>query len=102
MKSKTKGKVGERETAALLRAHGFEARRGVQFQGGPASPDVVHSIPGIHIEVKRCEALGLYDAMAQAQADAGGDIPVVLHRRNDKPWLVICFAEDWLTWMKRL
>ena len=103
MKSKTKGKTGEREVAALLRDHGFEAARGVQYQGGPGSPDVVHSIAGVHIEVKRCEALGLYTAMDQAQADAGaGEAPIVLHRRNDKPWLVICRAEDWLEWMKRL
>jgi len=102
MKSKTKGKIGEREAAALLREHGFEARRGVQFQGGLSSPDVVHSIPGVHIEVKRCEALGLYAAMLQASDDAEGNIPVVLHRRNDTPWVMICFAEDWLKWMKRL
>ena len=29
--SRNKGKVGEREVAELLRAHGFPARRGVQY-----------------------------------------------------------------------
>ena len=41
MNSRQKGKVGEREFAALLRVQGFDARRGVQFCGGVDSPDVV-------------------------------------------------------------
>jgi hypothetical protein len=41
MDSRRKGKVGEREFAALLREHGFDARRGVQYSGGVDSPDVV-------------------------------------------------------------
>ena len=39
MMSKTKGKVGEREVAALLRQYGFEAKRGVQHQGGSDGAD---------------------------------------------------------------
>jgi Holliday junction resolvase len=54
--SRTKGKVGEREVAELLRANGFHAaRRGVQYQGGADSPDVI-GLPGFHNEVKRTEA----------------------------------------------
>ena len=34
MNSRNKGKRGEREFAALLREHGFDARRGQQFAGG--------------------------------------------------------------------
>ena len=37
MNSRRKGKVGEREFAALLREHGFDARRGQQFSGSPDS-----------------------------------------------------------------
>lgn len=96
MHSKRKGKVGEREAAELLRRFGFEARRGVQFQGGLDSPDVVHSIPNVHIEVKRCEALQIYAAVEQARADANGKMPVVLHRRNGQEWLAIMPAENFL------
>lgn len=94
-KSKTKGKVGEREAAAeLSRLFGVECRRGVQYQGGPDSPDVT-GWPGMHVEVKRCEALSVYAAMAQAESDAGpGEVPVVLHRRNGKRWLVIMNLDD--------
>ena len=42
-----KGKVGEREFAELLRAHGFDARRGQQFAGGADSPDVVSEALGL-------------------------------------------------------
>ena len=46
-KSRDKGKAGERELASKLREYGYDARRGVQFHGGPDSPDVV-GLPGIH------------------------------------------------------
>jgi hypothetical protein len=40
--SRQKGKRGEREAAAELgQLLGVDARRGVQYQGGPESPDVV-------------------------------------------------------------
>lgn len=101
--SRTKGKVGEREVAELLRAHGFQARRGVQYQGGPGAPDVVHDIEGVHIEVKRTERFALYPAIEQARQDArAGDIPVVMHRQNGRPWVACLPAEDFLTIMRAL
>ena len=57
--------MGEREFAALVREHGFDARRGVQFAGGADSPDVVsEALRFLHIEVKRTQALNLADACA--------------------------------------
>jgi Holliday junction resolvase len=52
--SRQKGKRGELEAAKYLRSLGFtSARRGVQYSGGPDSPDVVcDELPGVHIEVK--------------------------------------------------
>ena len=91
-----KGKAGEREAAALLKEYGFEARRGQQFSGGGDSPDVVHNIPGVHIEVKRTETLSLYKAMEQAREDCADKVPVVLHRRNGKEWLAIIPAKELL------
>ena len=89
MNSRTKGKVGEREASEVLRQLGFtSARRGVQYQGSPDSPDVV-GIPGVHVEVKRVERLNIDVAMAQARADAGpSQVPIVMHRRNRGVWMV--------------
>lgn len=95
--------MGERELAAFLRAQGFpEAKRGQQFKGSPESPDIL-GLPGHHVECKRVEALSLYDAVGQAQRDAGPtDIPIVCHRRNGKPhhplpWVAILTLENYLS-----
>lgn len=93
--SREKGKRGEREVASILRSYGYNARRGVQYQGGQDSPDVV-GLPHIHIEVKRTERLDLYGALSQSKADAGDDMPVVIHRRNNCEWVVIQPLEDWI------
>lgn len=101
--SRDKGQRGEREVAALMKTHGFEAERGQQRSGSPDSPDVKHNIPGIYVEVKRCEALGLYPALEQASRDAtgGSAAPVVFHRRSRKPYLIIMDANDFLKIMRR-
>jgi Holliday junction resolvase len=92
--SRQKGKRGEREAAAELAVvFGCEARRGVQYQGGPDSPDVVLEGVAVHVEVKRTETLSLYAATDQARDDAGGKIPLVLHRRNGKAWVAIVELE---------
>ena len=90
-----KGKRGEREFSAYLRAHGFsEARRGQQYSGIEGE-DVV-GIPNIHIECKRVERLNIHDAMNQSIRDADNQIPIVAHRKNRTPWLVTMRAEDFL------
>jgi len=90
-----KGKDGERELAEYFRSRGYEARRGKQFSGGDDSPDVVHSLPGVHVECKRVENLNVIQALDQAIRDAGpGKKPVVFHRKNRTPWLVTLKAED--------
>lgn len=93
--SRDKGKRGEREVASLLRSYGYDAHRGQQFHGGKESPDVV-GLPGVHIEVKRTEAFRLWDALSQAKADAGDDMPVVIHRKNDCEWVVVQPLKDWI------
>ena len=99
-----KGAVGERELAAFLKQHGFEARRGQQHAGGGDSPDVVHNIPSLHIECKRTEKLSVYEAVDQAKRDSFGTerAPTVFHRRNRKDWLVIMYADDFLEIMKEV
>jgi len=93
--SRNKGKVGERELAhELSRVFGVTARRGVQFQGSPDSPDVVTEIPDLHIECKRTERFRLYDALEQAVADAKEKLPIVLHRQNRKQWVAVVQLAD--------
>lgn len=100
MNSRTKGKVGEREWAQVLRDNGWQARRGQQFAGGQDSPDVVcHQLP-FHFEVKRVEKLNLMDATAQAEGDCQGKPWVVAHRRNHGPWLVTIKAELFFTLLR--
>ncbi|HET6628419.1 MAG TPA: hypothetical protein VFG91_01460 [Woeseiaceae bacterium] len=38
----------------------------------------------------------MYEAMAQARADAGEKLPVVAHRRNNCEWLAILSMTDLL------
>lgn len=102
MNSKQKGTRGELEFCSFLRDQGFEARRGQQYKGGGDSPDVVSDLP-IHWEVKRTEAFRLWDALAQAKAEAPeGKVPVVAHRRNRTGWVVVLSAEDFLDTLREV
>jgi hypothetical protein len=96
LRSRNKGKRGEREAAAEIRKlFRIDARRGCQFSGGDGSPDLVTAIEGVHFEVKRAETLRLHDALGQACADAGPErIPVVLHKANRRPWVAIVRLDD--------
>ena len=93
--SRAKGAAAEREAAKVwAEVMGCEARRGQQFSGGKESPDVVQSISGIHLEVKRVERGNPYAWMAQAIYDAGDQVPVVIHRKNRSDWLCIVRLND--------
>jgi hypothetical protein len=92
--SRQKGKRGERECAAelgqILGLAEGAARRGVQFAGGPDSPDVVLDGVAIHVEAKRTERLQLWPAIEQAAEDSPpGKIPVVWHKANHRASVVI-------------
>ena len=58
--SKKKGAAGEREFANYCKAMGFDVRRTAQYNGKEldSKADVI-GIPGVHIEVKRVEALNI-------------------------------------------
>lgn len=95
-KSRDKGKVGEREAAAEWnRLFGTEVRRAVQYNGRSDTSDDLVGQVGVAIEVKRCESLSVYPAIERCAEDARDDaVPVVLHRRNGKPWLAIVQLDD--------
>lgn len=97
MNSRQKGARGEREWRDELRARGYTARRGQQYNGLDGEDVVCEELSSrFHFEVKRTECLSLYDAMKQAERDAGERVPVVAHRRNGQEWVVIMRAGDWL------
>lgn len=101
--SRNKGKSGELEFAKELTwILKCEAERGRQYHGRQDAPDVHTDLDGIHIEVKRVEVLSLYPAMDQAVADAGTDVPMVAHRRNRKPWLLIIRMSDLAEFVRRI
>lgn len=97
MNSNQKGKKGELELAVILKSYGYEdSRRGQQYCGSNGDADVV-GLPGIHIECKRVEKLNIYDAVEQSKNDARtGEMPVVMHRKNRKEWLVTMPLDDWM------
>ncbi len=96
MNSRAKGVAGEQELARVLREYGYDAHRGQQYSGFQGDPDVV-GLPGIHIECKRVERLNLEAAMEQSRRDARkGEIPVVMHRKNRKPWIVTMDLQDFI------
>lgn len=93
-----KGARGERELAAVLTSLGFPSRRTCQTDGR-IEADVI-GMDGLHIECKRTESFRLWEALEQSKRDADeGEIPVVMHRPNRKPWIVVIelrdFAEIW-------
>ena len=94
--SRRKGAAGEREAAAALNeVFGTRFHRGRQYHGGPDSPDLAGDMPGLHVEVKRVERVRLYEALGQARRDAAPDqVPVVMHRANNRPWLICVEVAD--------
>lgn len=95
--SRAKGARGERELANILKKHGYDARRGQQYSGANGDADVV-GVPGYHLEVKRVERLNIDKAMEQSINDSREDeIPLVVHRRDRKPWMVTLSLENFLS-----
>lgn len=94
--SRQKGKRAENELAHILRDYGYDTRRGQQYCGANGDADVV-GILGLHIECKRVERLNIEDAIAQSERDAReGEIPVVMHRKNNCKWLVTLSLDEFM------
>lgn len=94
--SKQKGKRFELFVAHLFQSYGFPARRSQQYCGSNGDADVV-GVDGVHIECKANEHLNLYDAIKQSHSDAKpGEIPIVVHKKNNKPVLVTVEFNDFM------
>lgn len=104
--SREKGKRGERELAALLSYHGFQAERAQQYKGGQHSADIhcpSMSMLGFHIECKRTEVGRLGEWWDKAAEEAGfGKTPVIFWRQNRGRWFAIFEAEAFLDWLGRM
>jgi hypothetical protein len=104
--SRTKGQSGEREVIDLLqptldavvRGHGLDPnnfpiqRNTVQSDRGGSD---LTGLPGLAIEVKRCETLAIESWWEQCTEQAMGPrmigfraVPVLFYRRNRTPWRV--------------
>ena len=98
--SKQKGARFERMLASKFREYGFDARRTAQYCGNTGDAADVAGLPGIHVEAKHCEAMRLYEWMAQAKRDAaaggGNALPVVFHKKNHSNILATMEFESWM------
>lgn len=90
-RERQKGARGERDFRDLVRSFGFDCDR-----DGRLAADLRHGVQGVHFEVKRCESITAPKWIAQAEAEAGGAVPVVAFRRSREPWRVIAPAADYL------
>jgi len=81
-----KGARGEREVAAVLRAHNLPAVRTSNSGGLHVRGDLT-GVPGYHFEVKRQETLRIQQWVRQAWDDCppDGTVPVVVFRTNRVP-----------------
>lgn len=103
MNSKRKGNAGERELCAILAEAGAARRNDQRYIGGEGNPDISFQIGGsrFHVECKRAEKFNAYAAMDQAEHDANGHaVPLVAHRKNRRPWLVVLKLDDFLRLMR--
>lgn len=99
--SKQKGKRGELVVAHAFQKYGFEANRTAQCRGNTGqAPDVEVKNTNLHVEVKFQNKMHLYDWMEQAdrdcEAEKKNNIPVVIHKANNKPMLVSMHFEDFM------
>jgi hypothetical protein len=92
MKSRSKGKVGEREIAAIVRdLTGWEVRRKVRQLDGESD---LEGVPAFSVEVKRHASATRGDIrcwwdQANAQAVAEGKVPVLFFRRDRDEWRAV-------------
>lgn len=90
--SRNKGKVGEREIAALIAgATGWHVRRRVRQHEGDSD---LEGVPGWCVEVKRhatasAGELAAWWAQAVAQAERAGELPLLLYRADRAAWRAV-------------
>lgn len=90
--SRNKGKVGEREVAALIREHtGYDCQRRVRQHDGDSD---LLGVPGWSVEVKRYGRVDRADirkwwAQAVEQSKSSKELPALFYRRDRDEWRVV-------------
>ena len=98
--SRRRGNNGELQVVQILKAFGWiNARRNLE-QTRDGGRDILSGPEGTCIEVKFTERLKLREAYKQCCAAAGPDVPVVIHRCNNEPWLATLELEELLPLLK--
>lgn len=92
-----KGTRGELEVAAVLTEAGFPARRDGRLTG-----DLLHNLPGLHLEVKWQERIQILEWIRQAETDAAKQkrTPAVVWRKSRMPWQITLGLDAFLQIMK--
>lgn len=98
-RAKRRGRRGEGQIVDILKAHGWpRARRNLAHpQHGR---DIVDGPEGTWISVKLTERLKLREAYAECSTGAGLNVPIVVHRCNNQPWLATLELEELLALLK--
>jgi hypothetical protein len=79
--SRRKGNRAETDVAAILRDHGWQAVTTRAANGTQGGADLITDFPMV-VEVKNVARTDLSGWWAQAKAQAGDDLPVVVHKRR--------------------
>jgi len=90
LRSRNKGKVGEREVATLLREAypDHHVERSWQVAGATGKPDVVVKGLPVHIEVGRSRRPNPVAKLRQAERDAKpGFVPISVTRADGDTWI---------------
>ena len=86
--SRAKGKRGELELVRILRTHGWpRAERTSDGRSQEGRCDIRNGPEGVALECKLVERLNVPEALRRLERDAGGDVPVLVHRSSRQPWL---------------
>jgi hypothetical protein len=87
-RERAKGARAERDVIRVLRSHGWDlAGRTSDGRHQSGRSDVVNGPEGCAIEIKCQERLNVPKAFDQLNADAGGLIPVLVHRPSRHEWM---------------
>lgn len=77
--SRNKGAQAERDVVAWLRRNGYpDARR--YLAGDGRQPGDIDGVPALSLEVKNQRVLALPAWLRQAEDEARGNLPVVVHK----------------------
>lgn len=89
-RSRRRGSRGELQVVEILKANGWRAARRNLLRdifGQQERGDIAGGPEAVCLEVKLTERLKLREAFSQCAKAAGADMPVVVHRCNNQPWL---------------